>query len=610
MSGSPGQHLVTQIAGIQSERLAVSKNTVELPSLASADSAVRTLLDDHEQALLLGEPGAGKTTLLTRLAVRQQHEVLQSTDRPGALFIKAHDLSRPPGWQDALLAYLMNTLSIDVDRDVLFRVLADGRLGLVVDGFDEISPVDGSRLGNELAASIAREELPVLLISSRTVGAPSALLRRMTVVRLQGLDRASSLRLLDSVLVGHGRNAEELYDLSGGNPLMLAMLGRVWARRAELPRSRVKLYGDAIEGLLSVLVERIGWPADGSPPTVGSVLAAHGDLAMAMLREDVRALPQARAAEIFARHLSANQADALLTGEDGGANTLLTHRDPDAVLFSHRLFLEFLAASVAYDDPDRLRELASLPSATESLAMALALSGDPASGLIALGECPGLSSLERLVPHLGEIPDGAVERARQALSDRIARILSTGNRGSVLLEAELPTPADGSPPDGLLARWFKLETSDADGYERGLELESFMVDFFGRFFEVVEHDYRTKTGQIDILLENVQSNPFWLGHDADIYVECKNTRSAVGLGPINDFAGKLATDSATLAFFVSQAGFKSTAWDRLRNAAQDQSQTSIVPVTGVDIRRTLEDGEDPERFFKNLVRDTKHGRIF
>jgi hypothetical protein len=42
----------------------------------------------------------------------------------------------------------------------------------------------------------------------------------------------------------------------------------------------------------------------------------------------------------------------------------------------------------------------------------------------------------------------------------------------------------------------------------------------------------------------------------------------------------------------------------------DRAGTLIVPITGAQIEQTLADGEDPERFFKRLVRDTSHLRIF
>lgn len=47
-----------------------------------------------------------------------------------------------------------------------------------------------------------------------------------------------------------------------------------------------------------------------------------------------------------------------------------------------------------------------------------------------------------------------------------------------------------------------------------------------------------------------------------------------------------------------------------KSATHDPTQTTIVPITGAMIRRTLEDDEDPERFFKTVVRNTQHGRIF
>lgn len=60
----------------------------------------------------------------------------------------------------------------------------------------------------------------------------------------------------------------------------------------------------------------------------------------------------------------------------------------------------------------------------------------------------------------------------------------------------------------------------------------------------------------------------------------------------------------------SFGGKLTTRWDRIRAGALDRAGTLIVPITGRQIEQTLVDGEDAERFFKRLVRDKAHLRIF
>lgn len=569
----------------------------------SFEEELRSLVETRP-SMIFGAPGSGKSTLLRNFAASSQERALKGLP-DSAVLLHAGRLTKGDSWLDELERLLLQQLGISTDRDVLQLALSEGALCVVIDGLDEVAPVHRRVLGEELSEAISRNQISRLLLSCRTVDAPTALVRRLHFVEVPPLDRRRAGEFLRNLQPGAQEHLDELYELSGGNPLMLRLLGDTLERRGVVPRARWDFLRDAVEGLLVVLVEALVPPSGGLHPSIDQVLAAHGELAFAMLLEEADSLPRSYAAEIFGRHLAQDQIKTLLAVDEDRA--LLRKLGREEVGFSHRFLVDFLAASSAAEDPGRLQSLASVPTAAESVGLALALSRDPSLGVLAIAERPGLSILDRLGPQLSELPKGALARARRILAEQTATLLSGGEP-----PVSLPPVSEegGGESKRLLERWLALEKSTSYGHERGLELELFMVDFFSRFFDVVEHDYRTDTGQIDLLLENIQSNPFWLGHHVDIYVECKNTRDKTELSAVNDFAGKLASSPTTLAFFVSQAGFTKPAWDRIKSAAHDPTQTTIVPIAGEMIRRTLEDDEDPERFFKTAVRNTQHGRTF
>ena len=63
-----------------------------------------------------------------------------------------------------------------------------------------------------------------------------------------------------------------------------------------------------------------------------------------------------------------------------------------------------------------------------------------------------------------------------------------------------------------------------------------------------------------------------------------------------------------IGFFVSRPGFARRAKASMR-AAYHRDRVLVVPLTGSQITKTLENGEEPGSFFKQLMRDTRLGRM-
>ncbi|HEX8744039.1 MAG TPA: restriction endonuclease [Thermoleophilaceae bacterium] len=559
--------------------------------------------------LLLGEPGSGKTTLLAGVTAQIQEAVLAGDARYGAVLIPARELKEGASFVDTVREWLDGRLGIQVRHAELASALRSGNLGLILDGLDELTRADRGRLSSELAATVETSAISRVVASSRVVGTDPALTTVLEPRRVPPLGRDDALALLAEVsgsILDQGV-AERLYALSAGNPLMLQMLSDAYRRRGRLPATRTGLLRDAIDGLLAVLEDRVSEPR-GPLLSLDVLERAYGELALVTLTEARPEIPIEQATQVLSgAGLHPELVVRLLELDARGRGGMLREGRGGTIGFRHLSIAEFMAASAVSDDPGRLGELAEHPGTHDVVATAITLSADPVDAVLRLADRPGLDTLRLSRSALSELPPSVARRVRTALIEHLDVLL--GGSGAEGPPTEPQREVTDEEPD-LLARWRALVASDAEGYERGLELERFMADFFGRFFEVVEHDYRTDTGQIDLLLSNTRPDPFWLNHIADMYVECKNTSRKTEQKEINDFAGKLAPGRTTLAFFVSQSGFTPPAWDRIRAAALDRGGTLIVPIKGAQIEQTLADGEEPERFFKRLVRDTSHLRIF
>ena len=558
--------------------------------------------------LLLGEPGSGKTTLLTAVTAKIQEAVLAGDAPYGAVLIPALQMQPSGSLTSTIRTWLSGYLDIDAEDAALASALRAGDLGVLLDGLDELPRAVRWNFSDILVTAISSRAVSRITASSRVVGSDPALAPVFRQVRVPPLTRDGAVAML-SAPAGSDLSpaiAERLYDLSAGNPLMLRMLSEAYRRRAHVPSTRSGLFRDAIEGLLVVLQDRVSDPG-GATPSLDTLQRAYEELALSMLMEGRHEIPVDQAIRTLRKAgLQSSFVERLLDldPQHGG---LLRAGPAGTIGFIHLAMAEFLAASAVRDDSHRLRELAERPSTEVVVSTAISLSADPVEAVLQLADRPGLHSLRLSATAFSELPPGVAKRVRAALIQEIDALL--GGQGGDSPPSEAKTAAAGDEPD-LLTRWHALLAREAEGYERGVALELFMADFFGRFFEVVEHDYRTDIGQIDLLLSNTRTDPFWFSHFADMYVECKNTTRKTEQKEINDFAGKLAPGRTTLAFFVSQSGFTPPAWDRIRAAALDRAGTLIVPLTGAQIERTLVDGEEPEPFFKRLVRDTSHLRIF
>lgn len=99
------------------------------------------------------------------------------------------------------------------------------------------------------------------------------------------------------------------------------------------------------------------------------------------------------------------------------------------------------------------------------------------------------------------------------------------------------------------------------------ELMSALVNIEASELAVIEKNFRTREEEIDLVLSNSLTNPFWISIGSPlILVECKNWASKIGNQELRVFESKMRDRGAIckVGIFVSIAGFSSTFFRRLK----------------------------------------------
>jgi hypothetical protein len=106
---------------------------------------------------------------------------------------------------------------------------------------------------------------------------------------------------------------------------------------------------------------------------------------------------------------------------------------------------------------------------------------------------------------------------------------------------------------------------------------------------VLEKNFSTPEEEIDLLLTNGLSHPFWLAQSSPyILVECKNWRKPVGVKELRVFESKMEDRRGALriGIFISTSGFAKTFIERLKSI-QGRGVGIIYAVSGEDVRQLI-----------------------
>jgi hypothetical protein len=573
--------------------------------------------------LLHGGPGSGKTTLVKAAVRKRSQACLDGTLAAYPILIRAATISGPASDTSRWLAEAA-VQNVGAHRaeivESLVGAINDGRAHIFIDGLDEIP---NARLMIELSGALASllRQVPRLqiCISSRPEGMDAAehlltSLHRHTILPF----RMHQVRQFLSKQTGSGERQIER-QLTGsawltsvlGHPLWLHLLSQYRdARGFELPRSRTSLLEDLTDAMLGherhafvrkiplriyqrgleIVAERLA-VAGSTSLTIGDALDA--------LKGDTQ------------RIVRAEDAADLLTFVTLRA-CILVMRSEGAVSFDYKIFEDFYLGRAIVRTPTLIKRLPR-ERARESLLFAAGLAADPAPivetayerhGVAVASRC--IDELQRDAEEVKKLLVGLILRdLGEELRGPFARALSdvVGAEGrSTLTRSEGVTSSSTDPLVRIRELWLTLPRAGSSAENRGRGLERLTVELFETHFDIIDRRRRNLSGEIDIVCENRNGNPFWSQYGGDFWVECKNTTKKVGIEQVNTFLGKLVGSRWKLGFMVSESGFTRDAMNRMRYIGSNSTLPLVAPISGVDIERLIAQRIEFQRFFKERIR--------
>ncbi|MGK3963280.1 pentapeptide repeat-containing protein [Sorangium sp. So ce118] len=371
------------------QRVALTTGQVESLRERALDAITELLDSEHSRfVLVLGDFGTGKTFLLHELARRMGKAGGPLT--PVLIEMRALEKARD---LNALIAQHLALAGLGkIDLPAFRHMLAEGRIALLFDGFDELAfrvTYDRAVEHFDTLIQAAQGKAAKVVVTSRSqhfiseqqvrsaLAERAALLPGYRLARLQPFTEAQIHRLLVNRLGSEAaadarmRLLADVRDLLGlsANPRMLGFIAEI--EEAQLRQAKAGDGEITSAGLYRLLLDRwLVWEYERAHPkgaqpglSVAQRWRAVTELATRLWQRteqsvSVRELPAELIAALQA--LGRHELDAGVAAHQIGSGTLLVWDDQENFRFIHQSVLEWLVAREAADEVQRAGEAAAL----------------------------------------------------------------------------------------------------------------------------------------------------------------------------------------------------------------------------------------------------------
>jgi hypothetical protein len=142
-----------------------------------------------------------------------------------------------------------------------------------------------------------------------------------------------------------------------------------------------------------------------------------------------------------------------------------------------------------------------------------------------------------------------------------------------------------------LTRIKALNPGNSTTKERGDALEALieaLIKTEEPELQLVERNFRTLEEEIDLVVANSLSDPFWTAQGSPlIFAECKNWSAKPGVPELRIFESKMRDRGAVVkvGLFISMSGFAGTFLERLKSV--QQSDGLIYAISGEDLEHIV-----------------------
>lgn len=205
-------------------------------------------------AILIGACGYGKTLMLQHLFTEAADHMHETGMLP--IFAEIRDFSSRHDDLLALLVEAVQHFDLDFSQEKLIDLLEKGQAQILLDGLDEMDPVETNRFQRKLTDFCHHYSNNQVVISSRQCSAISGI-RGFTKLYIHPLDEGQSLKLIDKLLYGvEDSKAKEtilsFMDVNKGyirkngfvatNPMLLTVLVRNYEEIRDLKGGKARFY--------------------------------------------------------------------------------------------------------------------------------------------------------------------------------------------------------------------------------------------------------------------------------------------------------------------------------------------------------------------------------
>ena len=559
------------------------------------------MLGNGTRLVVVGEAGSGKTTALKEFAVKRSEEYIEGTSDALPVYLLLRELE--PSKATNLQSWL-SLLPKQLDAQPLL---------LLLDGLDEVHPSARVEVRRAIAEANSQLTKSQIVVATRPSGLSPPLPDSFRFYYLEPLGVSQAFDIIaklatDKDQVERFRGALTRSSSLLGllrTPLLLQLLWRAFESEGRVPSIRADIYQTATDLLLYSWDSARMIRRDVSGLSIERVHDVLGALAAEAFEKSRHQISHGDLLKILKRHLPARSEASATVSDQLLSSGLLVQSDATHVAFAHLSFLEFYAARYFIRTPLKLASLiASADSQTREVA------------LFAAGMMLDVAPLVEAAVDRRELllAAGCLREGRTENRNLEAYVLDELRRelGSDLVTRLADGLAQGNPDsnESVHSHLLRLLAECGQGnqlpHEKGKRFEQFCARLFEQAFRVIAQNTSTENGEVDLILENTGTDPFWSEWGGDILVECKNWNSSRPLKETAAFAQKVRSSRGRLGFFVSMDGFTEDAVRTLRNQVADRDAPLIVPITGAEISTMLENREKFDLFFREVIRKMKH----
>lgn len=603
-------------------------NHFVMPRLSTPNGDLLTpdaIFNRAPSAIIIGAPGTGKTTLLCFLAYSYSRAYLADPENnPAATFIPARHFNRDSTvveLQRAIAEVLSEQVQAKVTREMLGKYIEEDRLILLIDGLDEIGANASQSILYQLAELLRRYSNSRIILSSRLIPL-RVYFGDSTFFYLKEFGD-KEIHQLVSHLSNNPQQAHDFIEAitipkslasMARNPLTLSLLWGVYKTRGRIPEVSTSLYTDLTDYLMSTWEKQKGIGAR-------SIISLQDKqfilerLALFLLKHEEHTVSLSDLTKLIQKTLAYKDLKHIETSiivQELLTSGLLVRTERDSAHFAHLSLLEYYVARAVSRDPPKVIDLLPHPNAYEAIILACEMMEDiepvievaiERKQIVLAAQC-----LSRGRTNNRMLIDLVIKEFVQKVGEPFIETLVSTYGPTLHVQRDKKHPKDDYAE--LLDLWDKFSAPNLTSHEKGKRFEEFASLLFGHVFKVVNHNLNTENGEVDIVLEITNPEPFWIEFGGDALVECKNWDGHIPLKEVASFSHKVNQARVKLGFVVSVSGFTDDAIRTLRNNASNVIAPLVVPISGDDIKKLIRRKGQFDDFFKNKIRKIKYLRKY